>query len=428
LASLELAYAPPYSSAKDPVNMLGYIAENLMQGLVKTFEWSDVDRLKAEGAYFLDVREDFELDTGVIEGSHQIPLNQLRERIDEVPTDQPIYVLCQVGLRGYNAARVLMQHGREAINLDGGYKTYKQATFTPKPIASRSASFSQGTVMTQPVDSFTPAVHIDVDPADVIQVDACGLQCPGPILKVKSHIDQMSNGQVMEIQASDFGFSADINAWCENTGNTLLENRIDGNKVIAKIAKGTGAMGTTGAIGAASVENGALLPAGSTELGGANAQLPDGATIVLFSGDLDKAIAAMIIASGAAAYGKNVTIFCTFWGLNVLKDKERSVEKRGMAKMFDVMMPSSASHLPLSQMNMGGMGAAMIKQVMRNKNVDSLPTMIEKAHELGVKFIACTMSMDLMGVSKDELFDFVEFGGVGAYIGDSEKANIQLFI
>jgi len=461
LASLELAYAPPYSSAKDPVNMLGYIAQNLMGGLVKTFEWSDVERLRAEGAYFLDVREDFELATGVIEGAHQIPLNQLRARIDEVPTDQPIYVFCQVGLRGYNAARVLAQHGRDPVNLDGGFKTLKQAEFQPKAITHVSTTGavagatatsgpvasiiqpaeSEGTPVTAPLTdpNFTPApstlpVHYEVNPADIIQVDACGLQCPGPILKVKSHIDQMNDGQVMEIQASDFGFSADIDAWCANTGNTLLDNRIEGNKVIAKIAKGAGAVAESGVIGgaggggAASVENGALLPAGSTALGGSQAQLPDGATIVLFSGDLDKALAAMIIASGAAAYGKKVTIFCTFWGLNVLKDKHRSVEKKGIAKMFDVMMPSDANRLPLSQMNMGGMGAAMIKQVMKNKNVDSLPTMIENAHELGVKFIACTMSMDLMGVSKDELFDFVEFGGVGAYIGDSEKANIQLFI
>jgi len=424
LAALELAYAPPYSSAKDPVNMLGYTADNMMRGLVETFEWSQVDELREQGAFFLDVREDFELDTGVIEGAKQIPLNQLRDRLDEVPTDQPIYVFCQVGQRGYNAARILAQSGRHPINLDGGFKTYKQAHFIPKPIARKSTTTAEGdSVTTNQANATSSAAGagIDFSPADVIQVDACGLQCPGPILKVKSHIDEMADGQVMEVQASDFGFSADIDAWCANTGNTLLDNRIDGNKVIARIAKGTGPISAGPAGGAAAAVS---TSTASSEVAGRN--LPDGATIVLFSGDLDKALAAMIIASGAAAYGKSVTIFCTFWGLNVLKS--RRVEKHGIAKMFDVMMPSGAERLPLSQMNMGGMGAAMIKQVMRDKNVDSLPTMIEKAHELGVKFIACTMSMDLMGVEKDELFDFVEFGGVGAYIGDSEKANIQLFI
>lgn len=152
----------------------------------------------------------------------------------------------------------------------------------------------------------------------------------------------------------------------------------------------------------------------------------DGATMVVFSGDLDKAIASMIIASGAAAYGKKVTIFFTFWGLSILK--KQKVKKTGLAKLFDMMLPSRADALPLSQMNMGGMGSAMIKHIMKQKNVDSLPDMIEQAHQLGVKFVACTMSMDLMGIEKEELFDFVEYGGVATFIGDSEKANMQLFI
>ena len=148
--------------------------------------------------------------------------------------------------------------------------------------------------------------------------------------------------------------------------------------------------------------------------------------MVVFSGDLDKAIASMIIASGAAAYGKKVTLFFTFWGLSLLKKKK--VKKSGLAKMFDLMLPSSAKQLPLSKMNMGGMGPAMIQHIMKKKNVESLPDMIEQAHKLGVKFVACTMSMDLMGIEKEELFDFVEYGGVATFIGDSEKANMQLFI
>jgi peroxiredoxin family protein len=151
----------------------------------------------------------------------------------------------------------------------------------------------------------------------------------------------------------------------------------------------------------------------------------DGATMVVFSGDLDKALASMIIASGAA-YGKKVTIFFTFWGLSILK--KQKVKKSGLAKLFDIMLPSKANNLPLSRMNMGGMGASMIKYIMKQKNVDSLPDMIEQAHQLGVKFVACTMSMDLMGIEKEELFDFVEYGGVATFIGDSEQANMQLFI
>ncbi|MGV3354797.1 CoA-disulfide reductase [Streptococcus orisratti] len=405
LASIELAYAPPYSSAKDPVNMLGYTADNILSGKVATFQWSQVDDLVSKNAFFLDVREDFELATGTIESSHQIPLNQLRRRIEELPKDQSIYVFCQVGHRGYNAARTLSQAGFDVKNLDGGFKTYKMAKYQLKPIVFEESNQNQTTNISAKRD----------EASETIRLDACGLQCPGPILKVKENIDKMSIGQKMEVEASDFGFSADIEAWCQNTGNTLLSNRIQNGKVIASIAKGKS-------------ENSGIETTNVPSFGqeGVLHETKDGATMVVFSGDLDKAIASMIIASGAAAYGKKVTIFFTFWGLSILK--KQKVKKTGLAKLFDKMLPSRADALPLSQMNMGGMGSAMIKHIMKQKNVDSLPDMIEKAYQLGVKFVACTMSMDLMGIEKEELFDFVEYGGVATFIGDSEKANMQLFI
>ncbi|SDB07607.1 NADPH-dependent 2,4-dienoyl-CoA reductase, sulfur reductase [Streptococcus henryi] len=402
LASIELAYAPPYSSAKDPVNMLGYTADNLLTGKVASFQWSEVADLKKQGAYFLDVRENFELATGQISGSHTIPLNQLRHRLQELPKDQTIYVYCQVGHRGYNAARILKQAGFEVKNLDGGYKTYKNASYQLREIEVKKVDVK-------------PAAEVAASDLETIQLDACGLQCPGPILKVKENLDLMQDGQKLTVAASDFGFSADIEAWCKNTGNTLIDNKIEGNKVIATLAKGSGPVQETQAV----------LPS-QLPAEGVLTETKDGATMVVFSGDLDKALASMIIASGAAAYGKQVTLFFTFWGLSVLK--KQKVKKSGLAKMFDIMLPNSANKLPLSNMNMGGMGSAMIKHIMKKKNVDSLPEMIEQAHKLGVKFVACTMSMDLMGIEKEELFDFVEYGGVATFIGDSEKANMQLFI
>ncbi|HFU4392801.1 TPA: FAD-dependent oxidoreductase [Streptococcus suis] len=403
LASIELSYAPPYSSAKDPVNMLGYTADNILSGKVATFQWSQVDELISNNAFLLDVREEFELATGTIESSHHIPLNQLRQRLGELPKNQPIYVYCQVGHRGYNAARILSQAGFDVKNLDGGYKTYKTAHYRIKPLDYLS---------------FNQTRHKSADlkePSEIIHLDACGLQCPGPILKVKEKIDKMSIGQKMEIEASDFGFGADLAAWCQNTGNTLLSNKIENGKVLATIVKGKSS------ISESEMKN---LPSLGQE--GVLKETKDGATMVVFSGDLDKALASMIIASGAAAYGKKVTIFFTFWGLSILK--KQKVKKSGLAKLFDIMLPSKANNLPLSQMNMGGMGASMIKYIMKQKNVDSLPDMIEQAHQLGVKFVACTMSMDLMGIEKEELFDFVEYGGVATFIGDSEQANMQLFI
>ncbi|HFI0619046.1 TPA: FAD-dependent oxidoreductase [Streptococcus suis] len=403
LASIELSYAPPYSSAKDPVNILGYTADNILSGKVATFQWSQVDELISNNAFLLDVREEFELATGTIESSHHIPLNQLRQRLGELPKNQPIYVYCQVGHRGYNAACILSQVGFDVRNLDGGYKTYKTAHYRIKPLDYLSSNQTR---------------HKSEDlkeSSEIIQLDACSLQCPGPILKVKEKIDKMSIGQKMEIEASDFGFGADLAAWCQNTGNTLLSNKIENGKVLATIVKGKSS------ISESEMKN---LPSLGQE--GVLKESKDGATMVVFSGDLDKALASMIITSGAAAYGKKVTIFFTFWGLSILK--KQKVKKSGLAKLFDIMLPSKANKLPLSQMNMGGIGASMIKYIMKQKNVDSLPDMIEQAHQLGVKFVACTMSMDLMGIEKEELFDFVEYGGVATFIGDSEQANMQLFI
>ncbi|WP_299095357.1 DsrE/DsrF/DrsH-like family protein [uncultured Metabacillus sp.] len=152
-------------------------------------------------------------------------------------------------------------------------------------------------------------------------------------------------------------------------------------------------------------------------------------TIVLFSGDYDKAMAAYIIANGAAAYDHEVTIFHTFWGLNALrKDQQVLVKKGFLEKMFGKMMPRGADNMGLSKMNFAGIGPKMIKHVMKKHNAMPLPQLIEMAQEQDVKLIACTMTMDLLGLQKDELIDGLDYAGVAAYIGDAEEGNINLFI
>lgn len=152
-------------------------------------------------------------------------------------------------------------------------------------------------------------------------------------------------------------------------------------------------------------------------------------TIVLFSGDLDKAIAAYIIANGAAAYDHEVTIFHTFWGLNTLrKDESGKVQKGWLERAFGWMMPRGAKKLGLSKMNMLGMGPEMIKHVMKKHNALSLPQLIELAQEQGVKLVACTMTMDLLGLKQEELMDSIEYAGVAAYLGDATQAKVNLFI
>lgn len=403
LASIELSYAPPYSSAKDPVNMLGYTADNILKDKVQTVQWHEVDALIEKDAYFLDIRESFEQAAGLLPNTQSIPLNELRGRLNELPKDQTIYVYCQVGQRGYNAARVLMSAGFDVKNVDGGYKTYKQAKYQLKNIALAAPNVAVEATTAAPVSSLA-----------LVEVDARGLQCPGPILKVKQEMDRMEEGQQLAIQVSDFGFSADIAAWCKNTGNTLVSSELQGNQVVARITKGQAGVDKQALLASAQAKDGVLT------------ETKDGATMVVFSGDMDKALASMIIASGAAAMGKQVTIFFTFWGLSALK--KQKIKKRGMAKMFDMMLPNGAQSMPISSMNMGGMGAKMMKYMMKDKNVDSLETMIHKAQDLGVKFVACTMSMDIMGIEKEELYDFVQYGGVATYLGDSEASNLNLFI
>ncbi|MEZ4812972.1 MAG: DsrE/DsrF/DrsH-like family protein [Caldisericia bacterium] len=155
------------------------------------------------------------------------------------------------------------------------------------------------------------------------------------------------------------------------------------------------------------------------------------ATIVLFSGEFDKAMAALIIATGMAAQGMDVTMFFTFWGLNVIKkDKGRIVgAKNWMQKMFSKINRGGVSRLPLSKFNMGGIGKSMLKKIMKSQKVSSLPALMEMAHDLDVKFWPCKMSMDVMGIAKEDLIDGVEkVVGVAAYAAEAANAKVNLFI
>jgi peroxiredoxin family protein len=152
-------------------------------------------------------------------------------------------------------------------------------------------------------------------------------------------------------------------------------------------------------------------------------------TIIVFSGELDKAMAAFVIANGAAAMGDDVTMFFTFWGLNILRRPEKVRAKKSFLQgMFGAMMPRGLGRLGLSKMNFGGMGAKMMKMVMRRQNVSSLEELFASAREQGVKMVACTMSMDVMGLHKEELVDGLEYAGVASYLSEADEANVNLFI
>ncbi len=413
LADLELCYAPPYSSAKDPVNMAGYVASNVLEGDVKVRDIFEVDSLIENGEFILDVRNKIELSSGVIKGSYNIPLAELRERISEIPKDKVINIHCKSGLRSYLAYRILVQNGFECRNIDGGYDLYsfikreQKAQRDDREDRNENGILQEVAVTNRASETYGEKFQIENKVSKVISVDACGLQCPGPIRRVYEEIEKIEDGDILEVKASDSAFKRDIKSWCDSTGNELLESSFSKEEKCFNVK----------------------IKKSITKEKEITTEEKEGATLVVFSGDLDKAIASFIIATGAASMGKKVTMFFTFWGLNILKKgTKENIKKEGMEKMFDMMLPSHAGKLPLSKMNMGGMGAKMIKGIMEKNNVDSLETMIENAIKLGIKLVACSMSMDLMGIKKEELIDGVEIAGVATYLGDTEKSGLNLFI
>ena len=394
LKDLELAYAPPYSSAKDPVNMVGFVAENIRTGLVRFAEYNEPDTDPA--AVLLDVREEAETVAYSIPGSVQIPLGQLRKRLGELDKTKAYIVFCAVGVRAYNGARILMQNGFENVKVyPGGVRFYQ-------------ANHPQTEEPKEEIEIQKEAKPMEAQNVNKVKLDCCGMQCPGPIMEVFKSLKDMQEGELLEVSASDPGFARDIVSWCRRTGNTLVSNEQKNGEYVALIRRGTGQAPA------------AAQPAAAG---------PKGKTIIVFDGDMDKVLASFVIANGALAMGRPVTMFFTFWGLTALRRQEKvAVKKSFIEKMFGFMLPRGAGKLKLSKMNMGGMGTAMMQGIMKDKNIDSLETMMKKAMDNGVKIIACSMSMDVMGIRPEELIDGVEIGGVGTYLGDAEESDVNLFI
>lgn len=399
LTRLEHAYAPPFSSAKDPVAISGYVACNILSGKMQPLYWREMKEADTSAITLLDVRTPDEFALGTIPGAVNIPLDDMRQRLAEIPTDRPVWLFCGVGLRGYLASNILKANGFTAVrNLIGGLRTYKAATTrveTPegfgKDVAANTCSCSS----------------LPQTEKAVISVDACGIQCPGPILKMKQAMDGLAPGQKLEVKATDAGFPRDAKAWCCTTGNTFLGTHSEGGFHVVVIEKG------------------ASCPV-ETAPPTAGAQ---GKTLILFSDDLDKTLATFVLANGAAATGKKVSIFFTFWGLNAIKKSHKpKVEKDIWGRMFSWMLPADSSKLALSKMNMMGIGAKMMRHLMSKKGVDSLESLRQQAIDNGVEFIACQMSMDVMGVKREELLDNVTIGGVASYMERAEQANVNLFI
>ncbi len=387
LEHLELAYAPPFGVAKDPLNTAGFSANNIRSGKLRPV----YSLAAAEGSQLLDARPAEMAKLKPIPGAVNIPYPELRQRLGELDKSKPVTTICALGKMSYFAARILTQNGFDVQTHVGGWKTEQR----PQPPTSTENPMNES--------ELTPAASV----GETILLDCTGMACPGPILRVKEAAATLAAGQVLEVRASDAGFKNDLPAFCKANGYECLSVEKDKGIVTGRLSRG------------------AACPVAATPSKSGN-----GATIVVFSGELDKAMAAYVIANGAVAMGGKATLFFTFWGLNVLrKDPAPAVGgKSFMDKMFGWMLPRGANKLPLSKMHMGGLGTWMMKDRMAGKNLPNLPGLMEDARKAGIRLVACTMSMEAMGIREEELIDGVELGGVAEYLGAASETNANLFI
>ena len=332
---------------------------------VKNFSAKNFYKIDLSSTTLLDIREASEALVRPVNGAVQIPFFELSKRIDSIPKDKPVYVFCSTGDRSEQVAEILADRDYDVYNIEGGLDAVPKAHF----------------------------------------VDAKGLKCPGPIVQVDDAVKNALVGDEIQVEADEKAFLSDIEVWCQRTGNELKSLSEKDGVIYATIVKRD------------------APPAHERN------DFEHAKTFVVFSGDLDKAIASFIMANGAAAMGRSVTMFFTFWGVSILRRPEKvRVKKSLIGKMFGFMMPRGSKKLGLSRMNFGGIGAKMIRAVMKQNGVSSLEELIESARQKGVKFVACQMSMELMGITAEELIDGVELGGVATMLGSTEKSDLTYFI
>ncbi|WP_024288292.1 FAD-dependent oxidoreductase [Cellulomonas sp. KRMCY2] len=401
LESLELSYAPPFGSAKDPVNMIGFVAANTLRGDLALWHAGDYPGA-TDGARIVDVRGPDEFALWHLPGAENVPLKDLRTRQETWDRNVPIRLYCAVGFRSYLAYRSLVQRGfTDVRTLSGGMATFRAFhDVTPSEIDSPT-----------PVISYAETAPAPTSTGVLLDLDCTGLACPGPIMKLQEAIKTLGAGDEVLAHVSDSGFRLDAPAWATKNGHTIVSLVPEGAGYAARIRKGAPVGGTFAAVS------------------GAAARITDKKSFVVFSGDLDKVLAAFILANGAVAMGDEVSMFFTFWGLNALRRDDPPARQRTvMDRVFGAMLPSGAGDLKLSTLHMLGGGTAMIKKVMRANKVPSLPELIGSAQASGVRLVACTMTMDLLGIAQADLIDGVELGGVATFLGEANESNGAFFI
>lgn len=408
LSQLQLCYAPPFGSARDVVNVAGLAARNSRDRLVHASTAMGEAALSGQrDVVLLDVRPRESAQLSPIAGSVNVPYKEVRGRLDELRqrgTDVEFRTICAWGKTAYFASRELEKAGLQTSTLIGGLQLHR------KPLPDLS------------IDAQAPPAGSE--PLAEVKLDCSGMACPGPLLKLRESIASLPAQSALTVKATDPGFKADVRAFAASNGLTVESLTSSKGVITATLRK-------------AAARRSEEQPSGATEaaLDGRR----KGATVVVFSEEFDKVLAAFVIANGAAAMGGPVTMFFTFWGLNALKTAASTScgaspgaaaggDKDLMDRLFSAMLPAGPDRLPLSHFNFGGLGATMMKQVMQKKHLPNLPGLLQAAQQQHIRLVACTMSMEAMGVRPEELLPGVEFGGVADYLSAAEKSGTNLFI
>ena len=469
LASYEPSYAPPFSAARDVLNVAGLLAQNIRDGLVRV-----VDALPAAaGDLVLDVRDATTAATRPLvlppgSGARvlNVPLSDLRASLPVVAAAAAgaahVTTVCVVGKSSYMAARILAGNGIPAASLMGGVTFHTGLTAAPLAAARTAAATPVPAVAA--AAAATARTHV---------VDACGLACPGPLMETRKAANALAPGDSVRVLASDPGFFTDVQAFARGSGlevTTLtkakgiitaeLRKPLD-STFATQLPHAAAAAPVAAAAAAAGGAGAGAVAAAPTPAAPALAVNPYDTSIILFSSDYDRVLAALVIANGAVAMGGKATIFATFWGLSALRraakgedpwtaekaaggpavygdgDDSTTLSVNGshplllgaVDRAMKAVLPAGVNALPLSHLNVAGLGQAAMRQVMASKQLPTLPSLMRSAHDSGkVRFVACTMSMSALGVAPADLLPGVELGGVADFLGAAATSKNTLFL
>jgi len=384
LSLSQLCYSPPFGSARDVVTTAALSARNVLEKHLY------VDHKLVGGTRkIIDVRVPTVAALHPVSDAINVPLIDIPKELKNWDKSVPLMTVCNLGKTSYFASRILQQEGFNVTSLTGGLIVHQDRSNTHLPPKAEA-----------PKEPVSPRANFEV-----VHLDCSGLSCPGPLIKLKDAAKDLKDNQILEVVATDPGFLADLQAYAKSNGFNIDKLEKKKGVIVGQLTKQLNV----------------------TETGTPQRK---GATIVVFSGDLDKVLAAFVIANGAAAMGGNVTMFFTFWGLSVLKDptKTSKTAKSLVEKGMGLMNPSGFDHLQLSNMKFLGLGTKMMKDEMSKKHLPNIQELFEGAKKQGVRMVACTMSMSAMGVHEDELYDGVQLGGVADFLGDAEQTGTNLFI